>query len=118
MQSKDRRRVWALGATRAKLQARELDRRVSWSGLYRLCRHPSPRRLHPRRFDLGYSYQSVTLRSHSAGMQTQVSTELVDRTWIDKILLWRRAYQTRVFDSRREAIGRGPTEDASRDAAH
>ena len=50
-------------------------------------------------------------------MQTQVETERVHRTWIDKVLLWREAYQTRVFDSQRETFGRGPTEEASRDAA-
>ena len=50
-------------------------------------------------------------------MQTEIQTERVHRTWIDKVLLWRCAYQTRIYDEQREAIGRGPTVEASREAA-
>ena len=50
-------------------------------------------------------------------MQTEIQTERVHRTWLDKLLLWRRAYQTRIYDEHREAIGRGPTVQASREAA-
>jgi hypothetical protein len=50
-------------------------------------------------------------------MQTEIQTERVQRTWTDKVLLWRRAYQTRIYDEHREAIGRGPTVQASREAA-
>ena len=50
-------------------------------------------------------------------MQTEIQTERVYRTWIDKVLLWRHAYQTRIYDEHREAIGRGSTVEASREAA-
>jgi hypothetical protein len=50
-------------------------------------------------------------------MQTEIQTERVHRTWLDKVLLWRRAFQTRIYDQQREAIGRGPTAEASRKAA-
>ena len=50
-------------------------------------------------------------------MATEVRTERVRRKWTDKLQLWPRAFQTRVFDERHEAFGRGPTPEASRDAA-
>ena len=50
-------------------------------------------------------------------MGTQIETAHVRRTLRDKLLLWRRAFETKIFDERREAIGRGPTVEASRDAA-
>jgi hypothetical protein len=48
---------------------------------------------------------------------TQVRTSRVRRTWLDKLLLWQRAYETRIFDEHREVSGRGPTPEASQDAA-
>jgi hypothetical protein len=42
-------------------------------------------------------------------MDPQFQTSRVHRTLIERLKFWRRAYQTRVFDERREAIGRGPT---------
>ena len=50
-------------------------------------------------------------------MITEIRTERVRRTWLDKLLLWKRAYQTRIFDAHREAFGRGRTAEASREAA-
>ena len=50
-------------------------------------------------------------------MATQIETARVRRTLRDKLLLWRRAFETKIFDERREAIGRGPTVEASREAA-
>jgi hypothetical protein len=50
-------------------------------------------------------------------MTTEIETQRVERTWADILLLWRRAYQTRIFDEHREASGRGPTIEASREAA-
>jgi hypothetical protein len=50
-------------------------------------------------------------------MSTEIRTERVHRTWLDKLLFWKRAYQTRVFDEHREARGRGPTAEASKQAA-
>jgi len=48
---------------------------------------------------------------------TEIETQQVPRTWTDMLLLWRRSYQTRSFDERHEAVGRGPTFQASREAA-
>jgi hypothetical protein len=48
---------------------------------------------------------------------SEVHTTRVHRTLLDKMMLWRRAYETRVFDAHREAIGRGPTAEASQEAA-
>ena len=31
--------------------------------------------------------------------------------------MWQRAYETKIWDGRREAFGRGPTPEASREAA-
>ena len=42
---------------------------------------------------------------------------LCARTWVDRLLLWQRAYETRIFDAHREVIGRGPTPEASQKAA-
>jgi len=50
-------------------------------------------------------------------MVTEMRTTRVHRTWLDKILLWRRAYETRILDGHHEVVGRGPTPEASRDAA-
>ena len=50
-------------------------------------------------------------------MATQIETARVRRTLRDKLLLWRRAFETKIFDERREAVGRGPTVEASREAA-
>jgi hypothetical protein len=50
-------------------------------------------------------------------MGTEIKTSRIRRTWFDKLSLWSRAYQTKVFDGSREAVGRGPTPEASRDAA-
>ena len=50
-------------------------------------------------------------------MTTEIRTERVYRTSLDKLLLWRHANRTKIFDSHREATGRGPTAEASREAA-
>ena len=39
------------------------------------------------------------------------------KTWLDRLLLWQRAYETRIFDAHRDVIGRGPTPEASQKAA-
>ena len=41
----------------------------------------------------------------------------VRRTWLDKLQFWQRAYQTKIFDECREVYGRGPTREASIEAA-
>ena len=47
-------------------------------------------------------------------MSTKIQTERIDRSWTEKLMLWRAAYRTCIFDEHREAIGRGPTVEASR----
>jgi hypothetical protein len=36
---------------------------------------------------------------------------------LERLKLWRHAYETKVFKNRHEAIGRGPTPEASQKAA-
>jgi hypothetical protein len=50
-------------------------------------------------------------------MGTDIRTQRVQRTWMDKLRLWRRAYQTKINDKHREAIGRGPSPEKSQQAA-
>jgi len=50
-------------------------------------------------------------------METQIETSRVHRTWGDKLRLWRRAYVTKIWDEHRAAVGRGPTPEASKQAA-
>jgi hypothetical protein len=50
-------------------------------------------------------------------MVTELKTSRVHRTWLDKLLLWQRAYETKIFDGHREVVGRGPTPEASQKAA-
>jgi hypothetical protein len=50
-------------------------------------------------------------------MVTEIRTTRVHRTWLDKLLLWQRAYETRIFEGHREVVGRGPTPEASQAVA-
>ena len=50
-------------------------------------------------------------------MSTEVKTKRVRRSWTDRLQLWPRAYQTKISDERYEAFGRGPSPEASRNAA-
>ena len=43
----------------------------------------------------------------------EVRTARIRRTWLEKLLLWRSAYETKIFDQHREVVGRGPTPEAS-----
>jgi hypothetical protein len=47
----------------------------------------------------------------------EIQTSRVHRTWPEKFLLWRRAYQTKIFAERREVFGRGPTPETSQEDA-
>jgi hypothetical protein len=47
----------------------------------------------------------------------EIRTMRVPRTWWDKLVLWKRAFETEIFDSRREVRGRGRTPEASRETA-
>ena len=49
-------------------------------------------------------------------MSTQIKTWRSRRTWIER-LRWKRAYETKIFDECLEALGRGPTPEASLAAA-
>ena len=46
-------------------------------------------------------------------MPTEMRPTRVRRTWLDKLLLWQRAYETRILDETHEVVGRGPTPEAS-----
>ena len=48
---------------------------------------------------------------------TEVRTSRTRRTWMEKLMFWRRAYETKIWDRHREAVGRGPTPQASQEAA-
>ena len=54
---------------------------------------------------------------HTSAVSTETSTRLVHRTWWERLKLWRHAYETKVFKNRHEAIGRGPTPEASQKVA-
>ena len=66
-----------------------------------------------RQFALGYSYIPVTYGIQIFGRATELQTVRVRRTWLDKLQFWQRAYQTKIFDERREVYGRGRTGEAS-----
>jgi len=55
-------------------------------------------------------------RSHNQPM-AEIRTMRVRRTWWDKLVLWKSAFETKIRDSQREVRGRGPTAEASREAA-
>ena len=50
-------------------------------------------------------------------MSVETKTRRVRRTWLERLKLWRHAYETKVFNNRHEANGRGPTPEASQKAA-
>ena len=50
-------------------------------------------------------------------MGTEIRTTRIRRTFLDRISLWKRAYETKVFDARHQSVGRGPTPEASEEAA-
>jgi len=50
-------------------------------------------------------------------MGQELRTERSHRTWRERILLWPRAYQTKISDKGREVVGRGPDPEASKEAA-
>jgi hypothetical protein len=50
-------------------------------------------------------------------MSPRVETRLNHRTWIERLLLWRHAYETKIWEFGHEVIGRGPTPEVSQEAA-
>jgi hypothetical protein len=59
----------------------------------------------------------VTIACNHAAVPLEIKTLRVRRTWLDKLLLWKRAYETKVSDGLREVIGRGATREASEQSA-
>jgi hypothetical protein len=47
----------------------------------------------------------VTIACNHAAVPSEIKTLRVRRTWLDKLLLWKRAYETKVSDGLREVIG-------------
>jgi hypothetical protein len=50
-------------------------------------------------------------------MKAEIKTIRTRRTWFERLRLWSRAYETKVYDARREVVARGPTPEASEAAA-
>jgi hypothetical protein len=77
-----------------------------------------PYRMHrtPGQFVPGIRNRRDASRGHNASVMG-TKTQRVPRTWLDRFKLWRRAYETKIFDQHREATGRGPTPEASQQAA-
>jgi hypothetical protein len=53
----------------------------------------------------------------STWMGTEIKTWRARRSLLDKLKGWERAYETKISNGRREAVGRGRTLNASREAA-
>jgi hypothetical protein len=50
-------------------------------------------------------------------MAPKVETRVDHRTWMERLLLWRHAYETKIWESGHEVTGRGPTAEVSRQVA-
>jgi hypothetical protein len=50
-------------------------------------------------------------------MGKTTETSRTRRTWFEKLMNWERAYKTKISYGHRAAIGRGPTPEASQEAA-
>jgi hypothetical protein len=48
---------------------------------------------------------------------TKVRTSRTRRTWAEKLMLWKRAYRTKISDGHLQAIGRGSTPEAAQETA-
>ena len=46
-------------------------------------------------------------------MDPEINSVRNHRTWLERLRLWPRAYETKITDAHHEAIGRGPTTEAS-----
>jgi hypothetical protein len=49
--------------------------------------------------------------------EPKTETRRSHRTWIERLLLWKQAYETRLWASGHEVIGRGPTAEVSQESA-
>ena len=62
----------------------------------------------------GIQLHSRHLRDSNFRLSNRIADRSsVRRRWLDKLQCWQRAYQTKIFDERREVYGRGPTRVAS-----
>jgi hypothetical protein len=59
--------------------------------------------------------RAVFLSGHH--MTPHTETQRVKRSWTEKLLLWERAYETKIWLSGHEVTGRGPTQRTSEEAA-
>jgi len=59
----------------------------------------------------------ATSLDHDPFLGTYVQTSRVRRTWSDRLKMWQRAYETKIWDSRDEITGRGSSPEASQKAA-
>ena len=51
-------------------------------------------------------------------VRSSIRTSRVHRTWLEKLMLWPRAYETTIWDDEgRRIIGRGSTPEAAQGAA-
>jgi hypothetical protein len=50
-------------------------------------------------------------------MDQHIETFRVQRTWIERLFLWPRAYETEVTSDGHKTIGRGPTREVSETVA-
>jgi hypothetical protein len=68
-----------------------------------------------------FDLDRAVFTSHSVGttsvMSTQIQTRRARRTWIERLMMRRRAYLTKIVDRSREVTGRGSTPEASLEAA-
>ena len=48
---------------------------------------------------------------------TEARSSRARRTWAEKLMLWQRAYEVKIWDGHREIVGRGPTPEAAQEAA-
>jgi hypothetical protein len=50
-------------------------------------------------------------------MPRETNTVRTRRTWLERLKMWGRAYETKIRDEGQEAIGRGATRETSQEAA-
>jgi hypothetical protein len=60
-----------------------------------------------------YEFADLEVTFARLAVMAQIQTSRIRRTWLEKLFLWQRAYQTKILDAQREFIGRGHTPEAS-----
>jgi hypothetical protein len=48
---------------------------------------------------------------------TEIKCSRVRRSWIEKLMMWRRAYETRITEGHHEICARGPSREESQKVA-